>query len=235
MIKLVEFFYSIQTEGTWSGTPAVFFRLTGCNRDCSFCDTPEKDEANHFFEPADFLNTARQFPTKMIVITGGEPLMHYGELVPALQLLKEHGYIVSLETNGTIDLPDWEWDEELELFLSPTGESHDEAPHPHGFAFVCVSPKDIDSWVLRKRIDAVKVVYWRQDISEYEKVIQEELWKGWDNTVPFLRHPEAYLQPRWMEGEEKENQEMILETINYAQANPMWRLSIQWHKMIGIQ
>ena len=39
MLQLAEIFYSIQGEGTWSGTPAVFVRLAGCNLACDFCDT----------------------------------------------------------------------------------------------------------------------------------------------------------------------------------------------------
>ncbi len=39
MLQLAEIFYSIQGEGTWTGTPAVFVRLAGCNLACDFCDT----------------------------------------------------------------------------------------------------------------------------------------------------------------------------------------------------
>ena len=39
MLQLAEIFYSIQGEGMWTGTPAVFVRLAGCNLACDFCDT----------------------------------------------------------------------------------------------------------------------------------------------------------------------------------------------------
>ena len=39
MLQLAEIFYSIQGEGMWTGTPAVFVRLAGCNLACGFCDT----------------------------------------------------------------------------------------------------------------------------------------------------------------------------------------------------
>jgi len=38
-LQLAEIFYSVQGEGTWTGTPAVFVRLAGCNLACDFCDT----------------------------------------------------------------------------------------------------------------------------------------------------------------------------------------------------
>ena len=37
--RVNEIFYSLQGEGYYTGTPAVFLRFSGCNRACSFCDT----------------------------------------------------------------------------------------------------------------------------------------------------------------------------------------------------
>ncbi|MDE7369022.1 MAG: 7-carboxy-7-deazaguanine synthase QueE, partial [Muribaculaceae bacterium] len=39
MININEIFYSLQGEGYWTGLPAVFIRLSGCNLKCDFCDT----------------------------------------------------------------------------------------------------------------------------------------------------------------------------------------------------
>ena len=39
VIALAEIFYTVQGEGTWTGMPAVFVRLAGCNLSCDFCDT----------------------------------------------------------------------------------------------------------------------------------------------------------------------------------------------------
>ena len=38
-MRINEIFYSLQGEGNFTGTPAVFIRFSGCNMRCSFCDT----------------------------------------------------------------------------------------------------------------------------------------------------------------------------------------------------
>ena len=38
-MRVNEIFYSIQGEGRYTGTPAIFIRLAGCNLRCDFCDT----------------------------------------------------------------------------------------------------------------------------------------------------------------------------------------------------
>ena len=37
--RVNEIFYSLQGEGRWTGRPAVFIRMSGCNLSCPFCDT----------------------------------------------------------------------------------------------------------------------------------------------------------------------------------------------------
>ena len=38
-MRINEIFYSLQGEGYFTGTPAVFVRFAGCNLRCPFCDT----------------------------------------------------------------------------------------------------------------------------------------------------------------------------------------------------
>jgi organic radical activating enzyme len=160
--------------------------------------------------------------------------MQYSRLQPALQLLKEGGFFCALETNGTFDLPEWQFNDKLQVYTSPIGETLNIAESPSGFDHITVSPKSIESWKLRKNIDAVKLVYWGQDLSEYESIIREELWSGHAKARPFLFIPRVFLQPCWDPSDGTKNRENILRTIEYAKKNPMWRVSIQWHKMIGI-
>ena len=41
-MRINEIFYSLQGEGFFTGTPAVFVRFSGCNLRCPFCDTNHK-------------------------------------------------------------------------------------------------------------------------------------------------------------------------------------------------
>jgi len=110
MLQLSEIFYSIQGEGTWSGTPAVFVRLAGCNLACDFCDT---DYSLKFLASVD--DVVRMVgeaggDCPMVILTGGEPLAQ--AQTPALiAALRRDGRRVHIESNGTIytELPDDVW------------------------------------------------------------------------------------------------------------------------------
>jgi organic radical activating enzyme len=103
MLQLAEIFYSVQGEGTWSGTPAVFVRLAGCNLNCRFCDT---DYALKFFASVDeIVARVREVGGEcpMVVLTGGEPLAQR-ESSHLIDALRADGRRVHIESNGTIDV-----------------------------------------------------------------------------------------------------------------------------------
>ncbi len=110
MLQLAEIFYSIQGEGTWAGTPAVFVRIAGCNLACSFCDT---DYALKFFASVeDVVRMVGEAggACPMVILTGGEPLAQAqtGALIDAL---RGDGRRVHIESNGTLyaELPSDVW------------------------------------------------------------------------------------------------------------------------------
>ena len=110
MLHVAEIFYSIQGEGTWTGTPAVFVRLAGCNLACSFCDT---DYALKFVASVDdivhMVHEAGE-GCPMVILTGGEPLAQ--TQTPALiEALRRDGRRVHIESNGTLyaELPSDVW------------------------------------------------------------------------------------------------------------------------------
>jgi 7-carboxy-7-deazaguanine synthase len=110
VLQLAEIFYSVQGEGTWTGTPAVFVRLAGCNLSCAFCDT---DYSLKFIASVDEVVArvrAEGGDCPMVILTGGEPLAQAG--TPALiAALRADGRRVHIESNGTMptELPDDVW------------------------------------------------------------------------------------------------------------------------------
>lgn len=98
---------TISGEGKYAGYPTTLVRLLGCNLNCSYCDTPsslevglnakEKNVGNVFSE------IVRQ-GNKYIMITGGEPLLQYGPVLALVYELTSNGYIVWIETNGSVSI-----------------------------------------------------------------------------------------------------------------------------------
>lgn len=104
-LKIVELFYTIQGEGPYSGMPAVFVRLAGCNLRCTWCDTDfESGAVVHTTQAlVDMVLTASAGRTKLCVITGGEPMLQ--NIVPLIYELNRHNYRCQIETAGTIWVP----------------------------------------------------------------------------------------------------------------------------------
>lgn len=100
---LVEIFKSLQGEGRNTGRPVVFVRFAGCNLKCPWCDTDVSPRFESTLE--ELLSEIRSFNLKSVIFTGGEPSLVKGipELVEAL---KEDGFWIGVETNGTVD-PGW--------------------------------------------------------------------------------------------------------------------------------
>lgn len=101
MLALSEIFYSVQGEGTWTGTPAVFVRLAGCNLNCRFCDTDFSVKA--FATIDEVVARVRQASgtCPMVVLTGGEPLAQT-ESSALIEALRADGRRVHIESNGSI-------------------------------------------------------------------------------------------------------------------------------------
>ena len=104
--KINECFYSLQGEGYWTGTPAVFLRFAGCNLSCDFCDTDHSTTMVFTIQEIEkLLNVIR--PSGLIVpidLTGGEPMLQVD--YDLLSFLKKHFWNIHIETNGTILIPE---------------------------------------------------------------------------------------------------------------------------------
>jgi len=105
-MKLTEIFYSLQGEGINIGKPTVFIRFTGCNLDCSWCDTDYARQDGKSYGLEDVLKElSDKFPAcRHVCITGGEPLCQMDEVKALMQALLQSGYRIDLETNGAVDI-----------------------------------------------------------------------------------------------------------------------------------
>ena len=148
LYKINEIFYSLQGEGHNTGTPAVFVRFSGCNLQCSFCDT--KHESGKTLALNEICEAAKQYPySQIIVLTGGEPSLFIDEAFVAKMKLQT-GKPIAIETNGTNPLPgnlDW-------VTLSPK----------NGFVGGDTKP------CVLTNCDELKVVYLGQDLRQYDNI-----------------------------------------------------------------
>lgn len=136
--RVNEIFYSLQGEGYFTGTPAVFLRFSGCNLKCGFCDTRHEDFT--LMTPAEIIEQLKAYPSRHVIITGGEPSLQLDRIL--VDLLHDEGYFIQIETNGTRQLPegiDW-------VTCSPKGDATGECE------------------VKLRMVDELKVVYEGQDV-----------------------------------------------------------------------
>jgi 7-carboxy-7-deazaguanine synthase len=105
-VQLAEIFYSVQGEGRLIGVPSVFIRTSGCNLRCVWCDTPYTSwvPEGSKWSVAEILGEVAKYPTRHIVVTGGEPLLavEIEELSARLKALGSH---ITIETAGTLFKP----------------------------------------------------------------------------------------------------------------------------------
>jgi len=111
----MEHFYTIQGEGFHQGRAAYFIRLGGCDVGCVWCDVKDSWDASihPLFEIDELVSNVQQTATKLVVITGGEPLMH--NLDALTHALQQAGFETNIETSGAHPLSgSWNW-----ICLSP--------------------------------------------------------------------------------------------------------------------
>ena len=139
MLPVMEAFYTIQGEGSYTGHAAYFIRLAGCDVGCVWCDVKESWEVapEQWMSLEDIIAGAASHPSRIAVITGGEPCMY--DLSGLIHKLHDSGFRVHIETSGAYPLkgdPDW----------------------------ICVSPKKFKAPLAEmiQRADELKVVVYHE-------------------------------------------------------------------------
>jgi organic radical activating enzyme len=152
-MKVNEVFESIQGEGKHAGTPALFIRLSGCTRQCPYCDTKYHEKGKDI-SVTDLYNMVDQTKKNAIIWTGGEPLLQFSGieaiiLMDSLNARKTH----HLETNGDLLQPE----------------------HVKHFSYITISPKCLETikegyhWMKKHSNIDIKVV---TDLETNQKLIK---------------------------------------------------------------
>lgn len=221
MYQVNEVFQTIQGEGRYTGTPAIFVRLQGCPVGCSWCDTkhtwtldpelaitPDQLLAKRGdspswtgLTPAALLALFQQqgYQARHVVITGGEPCMV--DLTPLCQTLHAAGYSTQIETSGTFEIkaPPDTW-----VTVSP------KLNMPGGYP---VLPSAL------KRADEIKhPVAMQKHVDELVALLD----------LHQLNDKLVYLQP--ISQQKRATELAIASCIKHN-----WRLSVQVHKYLGIE
>ena len=114
-LPLMEAFHSIQGEGFFSGKSSYFLRIGGCDVGCHWCDVKESWDPNlHPLTEVDkIVEDIKKYSVKIVVITGGEPLMWNLEYL--CKKLRNLDLKIHLETSGAYNLSgEFDW-----ICLSP--------------------------------------------------------------------------------------------------------------------
>jgi 7-carboxy-7-deazaguanine synthase len=203
---------TLQGEGPSVGQRALFVRLSGCNLDCSWCDTPYTWDWTRFDEAEQsytapitrVLGWVLAHDADLIVITGGEPLIQQRRLLPLVVALRNAGRRVEIETNGTI-APTNELAEQVSGFnvspkLAGSGVAADQRIRPAAlaslrdtgkatFKFVIAVPDDIQELAALQRQHRLAPVWVMPEGTTAERVAdglralaEPALAHGWNLT-----------------------------------------------------
>jgi len=102
-LRITEIFHSIQGESTWAGLPCTFVRITGCPLRCTWCDTEYAFHGGERMTLDEIVERVKEIGTRLVEVTGGEPLAHPNAF-PLTDRLLEEGFTVLVETSGAFDV-----------------------------------------------------------------------------------------------------------------------------------
>ncbi|WP_221798990.1 7-carboxy-7-deazaguanine synthase [Oceanobacter mangrovi] len=227
LYKVKEAFYTLQGEGAQSGRPAVFCRFSKCNlwngkesgREaavCKFCDTDfigTDGQNGGSYSARELISLLTSLWPDMsqgkpyVVCTGGEPALQLDETL--VQQLHQAGFEIAVETNGTL-------------------------PLPAGIDWICLSPKGTSNIVLQ-RCNELKLVFPQPDNQpddflnieadhRYLQPIDEQAVRTTADSTSLIQLFQL----------DQQQASPTAQTVAYCLANPVWKISLQTHKWMGI-
>jgi 7-carboxy-7-deazaguanine synthase (Cx14CxxC type) len=208
MYSVKEIFYTLQGEGTNAGRAAVFCRFAGCNLWSG--READRDKAQCTFCDTDFIGTDGE---------GGGKFRMPSDLADAVLAAWQGGaaerfvVLTGGEPALQVDIP-------LLDALHRHGftiaiETNGTLPLPPGLDWICVSPK-AGNEIRQTKGDELKLVFPQPELPP--------------ESLDTLDFPRRFLSP--MDGPNLV--ENTAAAVAYVKANPLWRLSVQTHKRIGI-
>ena len=211
-------FHTIQGEGPFTGVPAVFVRLAGCNLACAGCDTDYTSTRQTMHVDELIHRVTALSPTGLIVVTGGEPFRQ--ELKYLFARLIERGYYVQVETNGT---------------LPPSPFAYSKNTSERKGVYIVVSPK---APKVNKEIEVVaccyKYVMHCDSVSLIDGLPIHVLETAHKSEVARpSKNTKIYLQPMDsgdLELNAKHLKEVIKSCMSFG-----YTLQVQLHKLIGMK
>ncbi|MEY3432100.1 MAG: hypothetical protein RL131_36 [Bacteroidota bacterium] len=184
-LPLMEHFATLQGEGRFTGHASYFLRLGGCDVGCVWCDVKESWDPNLHPKVSieQMVDWVKASGLNIVVITGGEPLMHNLDQLTAA--LHQAGKRVHLETSGAYPISGtWDW--------------------------ICVSPKKFKSpipAVVEQAHELKVVVYNTSDFQwaeKYASMVNSEcllyLQPEWSKTDSMYPQVVDYIKknPKWI-------------------------------------
>ncbi len=206
--KVKEIYYTLQGEGAHAGRPAVFCRFTGCN----LWSGREEDRSKAVcqFCDTDFWGMDGENGGKYNADNLAKKLCEiWGDME------KGKPYVVCTGGEPLLQLDEKLIDAFHQVGFEVAVETNGTCEAPNGLDWVCMSPKAGTDLIIAKG-DELKLVF-------PQPGVEPQLFEQFD-------FDHFYIQP--MDGSNiEENTKMAIE---FCLKNPMWRLSLQTHKLLKI-
>lgn len=204
-IPISEIFQSIQWEWRNTWKPSIFIRFWWCNLKCTWCDSkyswdPSIEKAD-IMELSEVLDIIRNFESKHIIFTGGEPSLFQKQMLVIQEELRWEEYSYELETNGS---------KVLDMNLD--------------FEQVNISPKLKSSWNNEYELEILKSDLFNYNYVDLKFVCSnikdttetDEYIKKITNYYGFNKIDDIYIMPLWRDDKSQVNNYLVKYCINNA-------------------